>query len=586
MFLRKSTNKKTGRTYLTIVHNYRDKDAKSTRAKIIRSIGYVDELIAEYPDPIAHFTLEAKRLEEERQKENAVLTISLPMDESLCVDTDHVKNFGYAAISQIYHELGIHTFFTNRQRHSKEEYDADTLMKSLVYSRLLFPASKKKTFEQRERFFEKTDYTLDDVYRFLTFLHKKKDDLKLWLHEQVQKEYGRDTSLVYYDVTNFYFEIDGPDGFLPPTKANPHERIPDGFRKNGVCKEHRPNPIVQMGLFLDRSGLPITYELFPGNTNDCLTYRPNLRQIKLHFGIKRTIVVADKGMTTGDNIWYTLSAKDGYVFSMSVRGATKEIKDYVLKQEGYVWQDTSYKHKSRRSPRTIWVTRKDRKKAKKVVHEKQVVFYSEKYAQKAKADRAKVIAKAQNLIAEPGAYTQATSYGCVQYIKDLVFDKDTGEIVQTGHHLQLDEQAIRESEQFDGYYLIVTSEMQETDEDIIEMYRGLWKIEETFRVTKSDLEGRPVHVSREDHIEAHFLTCFVALLLIRLLQMRMHHQYSVTQMLESLGKANAMFLSENLYVFGYYDQCLADIGAEMGIDFSRKYRTLGELKKIIAETKK
>ena len=586
MFLRKSTNKKTGRTYLSIVHNYRDKDSQSTRPKLIRSIGYVDELVDQYPDPIAHFSLEAKRLEEERKKETAMISLSLRMNEVLPLNSNHVKNFGYTAFSQIYHELGIHTFFTNRQRHTKEQYDADTLMKLLVYGRLLCPSSKKKTFELREKFFEKTAYSLDDIYRFLTFAAKRKDALLRWLHNQIQIKYGRDTSLVYYDVTNFYFEIDGPDGYLPPTKEHPHDRIPDEFRKNGVCKEHRPNPIVQMGLFVDRNGLPITYGLFPGNTNDCLTYRPNLRQIKADFGIERTIVVADKGMSTGDNIWYTLSAKDGYVFSMSVRGATKEIKDYVLNQANYTWLGKEYKRKSRRSPRSIWVTRNDGGKMKKIVHEKQVVFYSEKYSLKAKADRAKAIAKAQRLIANPSAFNRITSYGCAQYIKNLAFDKESGEILETDQLLSLDDGVIREQEQYDGYYLIVTSEMEETDDHIIEMYRGLWKIEDAFRVTKSDLEGRPMFVSREDHIEAHFLTCFVALLIVRLLQMRTEHKYSVACMLESLGNANAMYISENHYLFGYFDQCLADIGAVLGIDFSKKYRTLGDIKKIIAQTKK
>ena len=220
------------------------------------------------------------------------------------------------------------------------------------------------------------------------------------------------------------------------------------------------------------------------------------------------------------------------------------------------------------------------------MHEKQVVFYSKKYAEKAKADRAKSLAKSQRLIANPGAFNKATSYGCTQYIKNLAYDKETGEIITTGQHLMLDEDAIREKEQYDGYYLIVTSEMEETDDHIIEMYRGLWKIEESFRVTKSDLEGRPVFVSRKDHIEAHFLTCFVSLLLARILQMRMKNKYSVTKMLESLRNVNAMYISENHYLFGYYDPCLANMGTEFGIDFSRKYRSLGDLKKVIGQTKK
>ena len=181
----------------------------------------------------------------------------------------------------------------------------------------------------------------------------------------------------------------------------------DDFKTKGVSKEHRPNPIVQMGLFTDRNAIPITYQLFPGNTNDCLTYRPNFSRIKKEYGLGRVVVVADKGMCTGDNIWYTLSAKDGYVFSLSVRGANKEMKDYVLKEEGYEWLGNEYKRKSRLYPRTIWVTSSSGKKIKKVVHEKQVIFYSEKYDKRAKAERAAAIAKAQDLISIPANIQEA-----------------------------------------------------------------------------------------------------------------------------------------------------------------------------------
>lgn len=232
------------------------------------------------------------------------------------------KNYGYTALSSIYHDLGIHTFLINRQRYSKEEYNSNTIMKLLVYSRMLYPSSKKKTYENRSSFFEKENYSLDDVYRSLLFFNKHKESLMLWIKDRIKKLYSRDTSLVYYDVTNYYFETDDLD---------------DDFKKKGISKEHRPNPIVQLGLFMDNNRIPITYQLFPGNTNDCLTFRPNLKKIKMDYNLGKVVVVADKGMTTGDNIWYTLSSKDGYVFSMSIRGADKELKDYVLNDCGYEW---------------------------------------------------------------------------------------------------------------------------------------------------------------------------------------------------------------------------------------------------------
>ncbi|XCP85907.1 hypothetical protein ABXS75_03645 [Roseburia hominis] len=402
MHLKKTPNPK-GRIRLSIVDSYYDKEKKYARQKTIESLGWLDELEKQYDDPIAHFTKRVEQLKAEKKARQAPINFTFFDSDRLCVGDDFRKNFGYAALSKIYHELGIHTFLINRQRHSKEQYDANTIMKMLVYSRLLFPASKKSSYDNRHRFFEKTDYSLDDVYRCLTLLDKQKENLQFWLNDRIKKNYGRDTSLIYYDVTNYYFESDRQDDFL----------------HKGVSKEHRPNPIIQMGLFMDQNGIPITYELFPGNTNDCLTYRPNFGRIKKQFDLGRVISVADKGMTTGDNIWYTINTPthDGYVFSMSIRGAEKSIKDYVLDENGYEWLDKEYKRKSRRYPRTIRVTSVTGKKLNKQVDEKQVVFWSAKYAKRAKAEREAALAKARELAANPGNYKRSTSYGAAKYIK-------------------------------------------------------------------------------------------------------------------------------------------------------------------------
>jgi len=491
-------------------------------------------------------------------------------EEKLERNLTYRKNFGYAVLSQIYHDLEINKFLINRQRSTKIDFSSNNIMKLLVYSRLLNPASKRKTFEARTRYFEKDNYSLDDVYRCLSFLNKHSSTLQLWINDRIKQLYGRDSDLVYYDVTNYYFEIDDTDE----------------LRKKGVSKEHRPNPIVQMGLFMDAMGIPITFQLFPGNINDCLTLRPNLSRIQKEYGLGKVIIVADKGMNTGDNIYYILSAKNGYVFSMSLRGADKELKNYVLNEDGYEWYGTEYKRKSRLYPRTILVTATNGKKIKKVVDEKQVVFYSEKYAQRAKAERAATITKALDLINNPGKYTRATSYGAAGYVKNINFDKNTGEIISPQKILQLDEDKLREEEALDGYYAIITSEYKVSADRIIEIYRGLWKIEESFRITKSDLEARPVYVSREDHIQAHFLTCFVALVIARILEMKLEHKYSIGQLLDSLNKAECTHMKQNYYLFDYYDDVLEDIKNVFNIDFSKRVRSLGEIKKFLADTKK
>jgi transposase len=571
MFLRKSTNKKTGRTYLSIVHSYWNPAEKKTRSTIIKSIGFLDDLEKEYDDPIAFFTEEAKRLEAQRLTENASVTLSFTKNDLITKNEKNRKNFGSAALSKIYHELKIDTFLKNRQRHTKEEYDANAIMKLLVYSRLLYPASKKKTFEEKDTFFEKFDFTLNDIYRCLSFFNKHSDALQLWLHERIKSQYNRNTDLVYYDVTNYYFEIDEQDD----------------LRKRGVSKEHRPDPIVQMGLFIDSDGLPITYKLFPGNNPDKTTLIPALGKIQRDYSLGRIIVVADKGLTTGDNIWYILSAKNGYVLSYSVRGADKGFKDYVLNEKGYISKGDDFKIKSRLYPREIQITATNGKKIKKTVHEKQVIFYSYKYAEKAKQDRASALAKAKDLIKNPAKYNKSTTYGAAKYVKNLTFDVSTGEILESARqHLSFDEEKLRDEEKFDGYYAIVTSEYKESDEKIIETYRGLWKIEESFKVTKSDFESRPVYLSLQEHIDAHFLTCFISLLIIRILEHRLKGKYSVPKMLESLSKSACSHVQENYYLFDFYDDVLEDIGKELNIDFSKKYQSFGDIRKIFGATKK
>lgn len=286
MYLKKTPNTH-GRIRLSIVDNYYDRVKKCSRQKTIESIGFLDELQKIYEDPIAHFQKRVDQLNEEKRAKQAPINFTFYDSDRLCVGDSLRKNFGYAALSKIYHELEIDKFLIHRQRYTKEKYDANTIMKMLVYSRILAPASKKASFDNREWFFEKSNYSLDDVYRCLDFFHKHKESLQVWMNDRIKKNYGRDTSLIYYDVTNYYFETDNQTDFL----------------RKGVCKEHRPNPIVQMGLFMDNNALPITYELFPGNTNDCLTYRPNFGRIKKQFDLGRVITVADKAMTTGDNIW-------------------------------------------------------------------------------------------------------------------------------------------------------------------------------------------------------------------------------------------------------------------------------------------
>jgi hypothetical protein len=569
MNLQVSNNR--GRKYLAIVRGYWDPETKKVRHKSVKSLGYLDELEKQYPDPVAHFKQVAADMTRQEAESCSPVAITLRRDERLESGAVNRKNIGYAALSAIYHDLGLDVFFNNRARTIKADYSVNAIMKLLIYSRILEPASKKRTFDKRGDYFDKFDFSLADVYRCLTFADVLGRDLQLHLHNMIKKKYGRRTGTIYYDVTNYYFEIDEQDA----------------LRKKGVSKEHRPDPIVQMGLFMDADGIPLSYGLFSGNTNDCETLLPMLAETEDVYGIGRAIIVADKGMNTSINIASCILGKYGYVFSQTVRGGSKELKQYVLNEDGYKWISDDYKKKSRLYPRQITVKDIHGQEKKVSIDEKQVVLYSRDYDKKAKADRAHVIQKARDMESNPAKYNRATSYGAAKYLKNLTFDKKTGEILTHGGHMPIfDEAKLAEEELYDGYYLIVSSERKKSDDDIIDMYRGLWRIEESFRITKNDFEARPVYLSRQERINAHFLICFVALVIARLLQRRLGGKFSIAAIANSLSKASCTRLEENWYVQDYSDDVIKALKDELGIEMTRKYLQLGDIKKILAHTKK
>jgi hypothetical protein len=285
---------------------------------------------------------------------------------------------------------------------------------------------------------------------------------------------------------------------------------------------------------------------------------------------------------------------DAYVFSFSVRGGTDDFKQYVLNDAGYldekgrpVTEDCGFKIKSRKTPREIKVTMQNGPQKRVTVHEKQVITWSRKYAEKAHAERSEVIAKAEDLVRSPSKFNKATSYGAAAYVKNIVFDKKTGEIKeQDGKKLSLDREKIEAEEKFDGYYAYVSSELHLTNDEIIDIYRGLWEIEETFKITKSGLDARPVFLHLLDRIDAHFLTCFIALTILRLIQKKLGKEHSIPSIIECLNNIECSHEMENIYLFGYRNQLSDFLGETFGFDFKKKRLRLAEIKKILGDAKR
>jgi transposase len=570
-----------GRKYLTIVKSYRDPETKKPRTKQIQAVGYLDVLEKQYTDPIAHFKEVARQMtEDENAGKTAILKLS--MDEELQKNTDSRKNYGYAAIIKVYHDLLLHEHFASKSRYQKFKFNTNSIMLLLVISRILSPGSKKKAFDERKRYFERFAFEEHDIYRALSHFARITESTQQYIHEQIAKKYRRDTSVVYFDTTNFYFEIDEQDD----------------LRKRGVSKEHRPNPIVQMGLAMDRNGVPISYKIFPGNKHDSETFKSIIGDICRKYETGRVVVVGDMGIITGDNIWYLVGGKPhkpmhGYVFSFSVRGGTKDFRKYVLDDEGYTvtyggedGKEPVYKIKERRIARQINVSLIRGGKAmtvKKTVYEKQIVFWGKKYADKAKAEREVVLKKAMAFIKDPSKYKRHTDHGSAKYI--LGIDKQTGE-VSPDQILTIDFEALKEEEKLDGYYAIVTSEHEMSSSEIVDTYRGLWEIEETFSITKGDLKARPIYVSLKEHIEAHFLTCFISLVIVRLLQKLTDKIYPAKQIIEALRRIECSNEQDNIYLFNYRSKVSDKIGVAVGVDFSKKRMRLGEIKKSLGALKK
>lgn len=588
----KTAKYKNGKTYLSIVDGYRVNG--KVKQKVYKKIGYLEDLEKQFNDPISHFKQEVEIL-----KKQSSSKITTTFDTNKDNDfNDDTFNIGYAYLKTIFKELDINSVLKNKQYSSNIEYSLSKACELLTYSRILDPGSIKYTYEHKNQFFEPFDLSLDDLYRSLSPLLDCKEDIFKTIWKNTKEEYNRDASTSYYDCTNYYFEIEYDDEDI---KNENGEIIKKGIRKRGPEKNHRPDPIVEMGLLLDKHGFPISYNLFPGNTSEKETLIPEIHNIKRRHNIDKVIVVADRGLNCSDNmikmagINLDKENRDGYVYGQSVRGADQEFKNWILSGNYIVDKiiddddnEIIFKHKSRIYPKKMYITRDDKgltksgnkKKQSITVAQKQMVYYSQKYADKQKRDRQMVIEKAKDLIKNPGAYTRATSYGAAGYINNIKFDKETG-VVSNGSELSLNEEKINEDAKFDGYYSIVTSEENLSDLELRNIYRGLAKIEETFKITKSEFNARPINVRLEDHIDTHFLICFIGLVIIRILQDKINDKYTIKTLLEKMKNFKCTHETGNLYKFIGYKPEIQYLNRKLELNMDKKYDTRENIKKIL-----
>ncbi|MCK9218313.1 MAG: IS1634 family transposase [Firmicutes bacterium] len=487
---------------------------------------------------------------DENYQHSKKIQIELDTQESWLNDEDDkVYNFGYKFIEAIYNKLNLKSFFDNTKFQGK--YNLNEVFKFLVIHRLLNPDSKRATYQRKDNLFGvHTNFELHDIYRSLSYYDKHSDELQKHLNERIKELIGRNSEKSFYDTTNYHFEIDFEDEDcyvqldekIVDKKEIKDRRIIEkqidgvikqfepisGFKKRGVSKKHQVTPIVQLSLMIDDNGLPVCMRLFPGNTSDGKTLQPTIENVKKNFKLKRLLIIADKGINTSSNIDYIINQGDGFLFSQVLRG-----------KKGYRYHEKLFDE-------SLYTVINDDNKYQTFIEEydgldsfnnkvtrkrKVLLYYSGEDARRTKKKREEKIDKAKNLI-RLGLAT--TSHGTDKYINSIASIKNTGEIADN-IQLRLDQEKIEKESKFDGYSCIVTSELDYDYKKMIETYRGLWKIEESFRISQSDLYVRPIYLTTEGHIRGHFITCFTSLLIIRMFQLKLNYELSVERIIRALN---------------------------------------------------
>ncbi len=492
----------TLRTQVRVVEGYRPGPGLPTKQRTIRDFGYLED--QEDPDT---FMAMVEEFNANFKADNVPLRIEAAGTAKMYCRENRKYNYGYKYLEAVYELLEIDQFIKDYEaKHSfRGKYSLGDIFKLLVYLRILKPDSKRATFQLKNGFYGLPfEFTLTDIYRSLDHFAGFEVELQRHLNERIKETIGRDLSYAFYDVTNYYFEIDFPDG-------------EDDLRRKGVSKEHRVDPIAAMGLFIDTNGLPISMSIFPGNTSESLTLQPTMNDVKKSYGLGRLIVVADKGINSAKNIDVIVNNGDGFIFSQILKGKKgKRYHEQLFEQSGWtVNEDGTYRYKLFDEA----YEGKDKEGNKEIRTRKVLLYWNRAEAEMAKRKREEKLKLAARSV-KNNAYS--IKKGVDEYTKETIVDKTSGEILENTKKLRsVNLEKAEQNALYDGYFCIITSELDYDERKIRKAYSGLWRIEQSFQVLKSDLYARPVFVNTNDHIRAHFLVCFVALLIIRLIQHRM-----------------------------------------------------------------
>lgn len=533
---------------------------------------------------------EQVRLMNEAEKEDAaIFAIELCAGTDLVMDQQRRFNGGYLFLQDIYYELGLDKICRAISAKHLFEYDLNDIFSRLIYTRILFPSSKKSSFVDSKRFIEQPSFELHDVYRALSIIAQESDYIQSRLFKNSTEISDRRTGVVYYDCTNFYFET---------------EQAEDD-KQYGVSKENRPLPIVEMGLFMDMDGIPIAFDISPGNENEQTTMIPIEEKMIGKFDITRFVVCTDAGLSSGDNRHFNDYDKENgcrsFITTQSLKKLKAHLKEWALAPQGWLLSgDASGRiydireldeenDKDKIFFKNRWIKEQSRVKEngmeKTVIIEQQlIVSYSIKYRNYQRTIRGSQIERAQKIVAGGGsAAGKKRQNDPKRFIKTDYATLD-GEVAGRSASY-IDQRVIDAEEQFDGFYAVCTN-LEDEPETIVKVNKRRWEIEECFRIMKTDFEARPVYVKRQDRILAHFITCFIALIVYRYLEKKLDDRYTIGQILSTLQEMDFMKYEGKGYQPVYTRTELTDaLHDAFGFCTSKQIIPVSKMKNICSQTK-
>lgn len=556
-------------TYFYMIKSYRENGKNKT--KIIERLGELKEVEqkANGEDPIiwAKKYIE-KRNQEEKQNKGVYfekLVEGIPLDES-----QKTFNIGYLFLQNIYYSLGLDKVCKNISEKYRIKYDLNSILSNLIYTRIIEPSSKLSSFEASKKFIEQPNYELHDIYRALEVISKETEFIEAEVYKNSLSVVNRNTKILYYDCTNYFFEIEQAEG----------------LKQYGISKENRPNPITQMGLFMDGDGFPLAFNVNSGNTNEQTTLKPLEKQIIKDFELSKFVVCTDAGLASNENRKFNNIQNRSYIVTQSLKKIKGHLKDWALSPEDWHTINSNKKinlNDVDKSGENEEIYYKERWINENGLEQRLIVSYSPKYAEYQKSVRNRQVERAQNLINNPTKISNNRQDDPKRFIKSASVTND-GEIASK-KVFSLNTTAIEKEEEFDGFYAVCTT-LEDDISEIIKINKRRWEIEESFRILKTDFKARPVYLKRDDRIKAHFTTCFLSLLIYRILEHKLSEKYSTNEIIKNLQDMNSLKINGIGYKQIYSkSEITTDLNDKFKLNIDQNFISLQNMKKILKESK-